>query len=293
MFIIENEVKAKKSARALEKFLAKQGVTVVHGHALNAIAAIAGHIDWNSFHASLAPVASVPVCSPSITDVDFHRLSEVHAFGSAYDIEVLDAYNAVLPWLGKWHSADNPYLGRNVKVLRLESQNEEVYGSESMTVEELLDFSWDRTMQHFVNSDKQQFIFRELTPYSFDEPVASSGAAASAVPTAFSILDVDFTQVTGLSRGEDSYWVDARAYAEALAWVPDWSNPANTNDADVPVLDLTYLDDSGFLTNVDLAADELLALSWNEKLHAFVNLTGVVYRFVVSQPVGPGLPRAA
>lgn len=91
MFIIENEVKAKRSARALEKFLSKQGITVVHGHALNAIAAMAGHIDWNSFHASLAPVASVPVCSPSITDVDFHRLSEVQAFGSAYDIEVLDA----------------------------------------------------------------------------------------------------------------------------------------------------------------------------------------------------------
>jgi hypothetical protein len=48
MLQINNAKTAKKSARSLEKFLAKAGIELSHGKALDALAVMAGFRDWNS-----------------------------------------------------------------------------------------------------------------------------------------------------------------------------------------------------------------------------------------------------
>lgn len=48
MLQINNAKTAKKSARALEKFMARSGVALGHGKALEAIAVLSGFKDWNS-----------------------------------------------------------------------------------------------------------------------------------------------------------------------------------------------------------------------------------------------------
>jgi hypothetical protein len=177
MFTIDTAAKAKKSARALEKALAKQGIKLVHGHALNAVAAMSGFEDWNGMQECLQ-----------------RQTPEVSA----------------------------PVFGK--------------------------------------------------------------------VPN---ILDLDFSQVSSLRRGEVSYLVDAQYYADRLAWVKNWDDPKNPNDPDIPVLRLTFDGGDGFIWNRSIQADELLSLKWEEKLNAFVSPDGVLYQFFTSQPVGPdNLPQS-
>jgi hypothetical protein len=57
MLKINNAKTAKKSARALEKFLAKSGVDLGHGKALDAIAVLSGFKDWNSMARATSPEA--------------------------------------------------------------------------------------------------------------------------------------------------------------------------------------------------------------------------------------------
>ena len=57
MLQINNAKTAKKSARALEKFLAKSGVDLGHGKALDAIAVLSGFKDWNSMARATNPEA--------------------------------------------------------------------------------------------------------------------------------------------------------------------------------------------------------------------------------------------
>jgi len=57
MLHINNAKTAKKSARALEKFLAKSGIELGHGKALDAIAVLSGFKDWNSMARATSPEA--------------------------------------------------------------------------------------------------------------------------------------------------------------------------------------------------------------------------------------------
>jgi hypothetical protein len=57
MFYVETSAKAKRSARALEKFLKSSGLNLQHGQALDAISRIAGFEDWNGLSASFSETA--------------------------------------------------------------------------------------------------------------------------------------------------------------------------------------------------------------------------------------------
>ena len=54
MMQINNTQTAKKTARALEKFLAKSGMDLSHGKALDALSVLAGYKDWNSLAYALS-----------------------------------------------------------------------------------------------------------------------------------------------------------------------------------------------------------------------------------------------
>lgn len=292
MFIIDTAAKAKKSARALEKSLAKQGIELAHGHALNVVAAQAGFTDWNAMHSQFQASAPSEPFRPTILDVDFNRVERVRVFNSEYEILDTEAFDTYKPWLSKWDSRDNPYRGQDPEILTLESLNDEVYGSETMTVKQLLDFKWNAAKECFVNSGGGHLTPLSTGPYLFSAAECPEEVETSfgATGPAFSILDVDFSQVTGLSRGESGYWADASQYPKALEWLKDWSNPANPHLPESPVLDLSYLDDDGFVAYEQIWADELLALTWNAPKGVFVSPEGVDYKFAVQVPVGPNSP---
>lgn len=292
MFIIDTAAKAKKSARALEKSLAKQGIELAHGHALNVVAALAGFADWNAMHSQFQASAPSEPFRPTIFDVDFNRVERVRVFNSEYEILDTEAFDTYKPWLSKWDSLDNPYRGQNPEILMLDTLNDEVYGSETMTVKALLDFKWDASKECFVNSGGGHLTPLSTGPYVFKvaESAEKVETAPRATTPAFSIFDVDFEQVTGFSKAGTGFWVDSRQYPLALAWLKDWSNPANPYDVDSPVLGLSYLNDDGFMAHDELSAEELLALTWDLEKGVFVDPNGLDYKFAVQVPVGPGSP---
>lgn len=292
MFIIDTAAKAKKSARALEKSLAKQGIDLAHGHALNVVATLAGFIDWNAMNSQFDPAKPSAALVPTILDVDFYKVERVRVYQAEYEVIETDDYDSYKPWLSKWDSLDNPYYGQNPKILLLMPLNDEVYGEATMTVKELLDFKWDASKACFVNSRGGYFTPLSTGPYLFLAPEDSEkvATAASATEKPFSILDVDVSQVTGLSRGGRGYWADASQYPKALEWLNDWNNPSNPHLPESPVLDLSYLDDNGFVAYEQIWADELLALTWNAPKGVFVSPEGVDYKFAVQVPVGPNSP---
>lgn len=295
MFEINNAAKAKKSARALEKFLEKHGLNLGHGNALNAVAALAGFEDWNGLQAQLK--AQPAEATPNIWDVDFSKVQVVNVFSGDYTIDDLDDLD-VLEWLHDWNNVENPLRARNPIALRLASQNEDSYGSVVLRAKELLSFKWDAKQQCFVSPEQGRMTLLELTPYRSKllakaNPIAAD-APASATNQVFTVRDIDFSKVTGLSRGAAGFWVDSQYYPEALSWLNDWSNPANHHDADVPVLELTYIDDEGFTAHQQVLADELLSLKWSAAKGLFVSPNGVEYKFKYQVPVGPDVvPKVA
>lgn len=294
MFTIDTAAKAKKSARALEKALAKRGIDLLRGHALNVLAAIAGFKDWNGLQSSLCRARLAQPISPQIWEVDFDKVQIVRVFGSDYVIEPLDSFDEAKEWLCEWENGDNPFQGRNPFILRLVSQNEESYGHQSLRAKELLSFIWNQEQQCFVSLEYGRMHFYQLVPYQFVPAVAEAGPSLVMAhglakdSSTFSILDVDFSRVTALSKGGEGFWVDAEHYSEALAWLDDWSNPENGYDPDVPVLELTHLDDHGFPAHTQLYADELLALKWSAPKGLFLSPEGVEYRFEYQNSVSPG-----
>lgn len=297
MFSINDAAKAKKSARALEKFLKKHGHGLGHGQALNAIAAMAGFEDWNGLQAQLKDAPAAELVTPNIWDVNFEKVNVVNVFGSHYAIDDLEDFDRVKDWLSNWDSAENPFGDKNPIALRLASQNEDAYGSAKLRVKELLSFKWDAEQQCFVSPEQGRMSLYELAPYQFKrgpaEPVnALPKVGEEKVKPMPTILDVDFSRVTGLKKGGEGFWVDSRYYAEALDWLTDWNNPTNENDPDVPVLELTYIDDHGFVAHTQILANELLALKWSPSTGAFVSPSGVEYAFTAEESVIPGtLPR--
>lgn len=298
MFAINDAAKAKKSARALEKFLKKHGHGLGHGQALNAVAAMAGFEDWNGMQAQLKDAPAAVAVIPNIWDVDFSKVNIVNVYGSDYAIDDLDDFHRVAEWLPDWTSAENPLRDKNPIALRLASQNEDAYGSVVLRVKDLLAFEWDTTQRCFVSAEQSRMSLYTLAPYEFTaeasktDPVTQASSGKKPVHAEPTILDVDFSRVTGMKKGGEGFWVDSSYYAEALDWLNDWNNPANENDPDVPVLELTYIDDHGFAAHTQILANELLALKWSPSLGAFVNPEGVEYAFTAEQSIIPGtLPR--
>lgn len=72
MLQINNAKSAKKSARALEKFLAKAGFELAHGKALDALAVLAGFRDWNS----LAHAASPEAVDAQLRDIELEHIAQ-------------------------------------------------------------------------------------------------------------------------------------------------------------------------------------------------------------------------
>lgn len=296
MFCIDTAAKAKKSARALEKSLAKQGIHLVHGHALNAVSAMAGFVDWNGYQESLGTVESAQRGAPRIQDIDFNRVTEVVAYGGRYKLDI-DYYGEAFNWFFHGETDEGVSFNGDTKVLRLESCNDDAYCSSSLTASQLNDFKWNDEQQCFVNSFEQRFAVYESRPYRFSNtPETEVVKEVVATPSAkqpggsaqeFPILDVDFAEVVGLYRGGDSFQVNSMQFPENLAWVINGCDPTDHYDEDVPVLGLTYFDDDGFAQHQTVSAFELLALKWNAQRNTFESPTGLSYRFVVEESVSP------
>lgn len=167
MFCIDNAAKAKKSARSLEKFFKKSGVKLAHGHALNAVASMAGFTDWNAMLESLnqAAPAPAPVKEPSIFDIDFQKVSTIRVWGSEYNFNIDPSRWEVLQSASQAERAT--LMEQDDVVIELESLNDEVYGDEELTVAELLDFKWNSARQCFTNSQGGDLELQVLKPYEF------------------------------------------------------------------------------------------------------------------------------
>lgn len=176
MFCIDNAAKAKKSARSLEKFFKKSGVALAHGHALNAVATMAGFTDWNAMLESLNQANAAPAPKePSILDIDFQKVSTIRVWGSEYNFDInsttWDAFR------NRSEAEPQVLLDEDEVILELQSLNDEVYGDEELTVSELLDFKWNSEHQCFTNSKGQDFEALILTVCDF----GATGPKAAAI----------------------------------------------------------------------------------------------------------------
>lgn len=89
MIQIESAKQAKKTARALEKYLATLGIELEHGNALNAIAVMAGNEDWNALAALVPAVPSDSTRESQPAEQSQHPLAAdaIRALLSAMDMQ--------------------------------------------------------------------------------------------------------------------------------------------------------------------------------------------------------------
>jgi hypothetical protein len=83
MLNINTQAQAKKTARALEKALERNGISLQHGKALDVLASLCGRQDWNSLTQALSPEGVDSVLN------DFEREHVADSAGDAYGNECM------------------------------------------------------------------------------------------------------------------------------------------------------------------------------------------------------------
>lgn len=86
MIRFETKEEVKKLARTLEKQLALKGHHLAHGEALDVLARMSGHRDWNALSAELGQ-EDVKEIVPRISSVDFTQVTAVVRDGTWYKLD--------------------------------------------------------------------------------------------------------------------------------------------------------------------------------------------------------------
>jgi len=268
MLQIKNAKFAKKSARALEKFLAKSGVDLGHGKALEAIAILSGFKDWNS----MARATSKEALDAQLDDFELRHIEynqdddygQEHAtvahtgFELRYSAEgeVVDYIRVCDPLgreIGYWASdewAEDPQVVMTAILCAVTRDRPELRGH-SMALE------------HLQHSEKSADIVDEVR-----------------------IQDVPFESVSNMLLNGAPYAI--RYYnSEMLAKLSESAEDEDEeDDCHHTVLEVGRFED-GLEWEESVSLGTLRALTWHAEQECFTSPTGDQYEFFVEQKFSP------
>lgn len=259
---IHTPAQAKKTARALEKALARKGVTLAHGAALETLATMAGFEDWNAFTASMSEEAVNALLN------DFELSHYEHTGDEDYGQEV--ALVAHTGFQLRYSATDEECdyvrvcdpLGRELMYW-----NQDEWRDDPAVVMGAILGALVRGEPEVVKRRKSRM----------KQP---SKAASARIP---SIRDLNFDAVHAVIFGGSCYNLEWRE-EDALAWLGRKADEDYEDWEYAPALRL-HREEDGLVWNEELTVGQLDDLTWNAGKRCFVDSHGVTYQFFLSMSV--------
>ncbi len=179
----------KKSARALQRFLAEQGLTLSLGRSLDALAVLQGHTDWNSLSAAARKAADTPAAprAPSIRDVPLELVSNLVLGGQPFNVRWRE--DALIARWRRGELAQDDAEG--TEALQLGREEDGLVWDEQVTFDALDALVWSAKHKAFLGPDGETWRFFVESEFGVDTLPESARAvlkaaapAAPAAPTA-------------------------------------------------------------------------------------------------------------
>ncbi len=260
MLHIHSLASAKKTARTLEKALTKAGVSLQHGKALDLLAAMCGHLDWNSFTTSMTPQA----LNQQLFDFELAHLQD--SVDDTYGSECM-----VVAQTGfQLRYAADTKMCEYVRVC-------DPLGRELMYWDSA---EWAQDPQLVMGAVLGALVRGNAAPAprktDAESPSKSSAlAASSALPV---VTDIDFMKTHAVIFADRCHHIVWRQES-VLALLAEPTSAEFAENQDMPALDLQY-EDEGRLYADTLTLADLAGLVWNPKEQSFFNALGHEYRFI-------------
>ncbi len=259
---IHTPAQAKKTARALEKALARKGLTLAHGAALETLAAMAGFEDWNAFSASMSEDAVNALLN------DFELSHYEHTGDEDYGQEV----------------ALVAHTGFQLRYSATDEECDYVRVCDPLG-RELMYWHQDEW-----RDDPAVVMGAILGALVRGAPELVKKRKLRAKPTSKAVLaraprigDLNFDAVHAVIFGGDCYNLEWREY-DALAWLGRKSEADYEDWEDAPALRL-HREEDGLVWDEELTVGQLDALSWDAAKRCFVAPDGDTYQFFLSMSV--------
>lgn len=259
MLKIHTLTAAKKTARALEKALADSSIGLAHGKALDVVARLCGHPDWNVMASSL---------SEDRIDAQLHDFERAHiqgaqdcAYGPELELVTESGFMLRYPAALDYVRVCDP-LGREVAYW--------------------VDDEW-----HEDPSDVLGALLGALVRQH--KPVAARAASTPVPPSVApaGVEDLPFNEVSNVLVNDAPYSVYYRD-AEVLSHLASPADAEGAPDEDTPAITLACYDDDGFsVESFALTLEKLRSLRWDESLEAFRDPAGNTYAFYVEKRYSP------
>lgn len=261
MLNINDLAQAKKTARALEKALERNGIALQHGKALDVLAALCGRGDWNALSQALSPQGVDAQLS------EFEREHAASCEGLDYGKEAMLVahtgfqlrYSAETE-LCEYVRVCDP-LGREI-----------VYWNSD---------EWAEDPQLVMGALLGALVRGKPMPVELAKRKAATAKAATPAPASLrmpTIQDVPFcdigSAVVNGSGGYRAMWHDENL----VDMLQDPSDPDFEDNADETALYLEKEDEGRVLT-VELTLAKLAALQWDPVRQLFVDPKGKTYEF--------------
>lgn len=256
MLHINTLAQAKKTARALEKALTSAGITLQHGKALDALAAMCGQGDWNSFKASL----SVESLDKKLFDFELSHIegTDGDEYGQESSLVAHTGFSlrySATDELCDYVRVCDP-LGREL-----------MYWTSS---------EWAEDSECVMGAILGALVRGKPVNLPRPQKVTKRSPA---------IQDIDFSRLTCIIRGGQRLAVEV-VENQALSYLANPSLVVDRNRdivGNLEVLQVCTRDRDGFESMETVYAEELLDLTWSDEQKAFFNKAGERYDFYFEQ----------
>ncbi len=172
----------KKSARALQRFLAAQGLTLSLGRSLDALAVLQGHADWNSLSAAARKAATAPAArTPRIRDVPLEYVSNLVLGGQPFSVRWRE--DALI---ARWRQGElSQEDAEGTEALQLGREEDGLVWDEQVTFDTLDTLLWSTEHKAFVGPEGETWRFFVESEFGVDRPPeAAKAVVQDATPLA-------------------------------------------------------------------------------------------------------------
>jgi hypothetical protein len=265
MLNINTPAQAKKSARALEKALERNGISLQHGKALDVLAALCGRQDWNALSQSLSPEGVNAMLSE-------HELQ--HAADAAGDAFGTEAMLVAHTGFQLRYSAETELcdyvrvcdpLGREI-----------VYWTSSEWAEDP-----QLVMGAMLGALVRSQPLEVLKGASATPAPATVAAKARRMPT---IQDVCFTDVSAVCIDGGSGYRMNYVEDQVVGLLDEVGSEEFQEQKDENAIFMER-DDDGQIFEEELTLEQLASLKWDPKKKMFVAPDGTTYEFYFPVPM--------
>lgn len=264
MLNINTQAQARKSARALERALERNGISLQHGKALDVLAALCGREDWNALSQALSPTG---------VDAILDEHERQHAAAAAGDEFGQESMLVAHTGFQLRYSAETEMcdyvrvcdpLGREI-----------VYWTSA---------EWAEDPQVVMGAMLGALVRSQPVEVLKNAPAAPAPAAVKAARRMPTIQDVCFCDVSAVCiNGSSGYRMN---YVEdQVVGLLDEVGSAEFNEKKAENAIFMEREDDGLVFEEQLTLEQLASLTWNPQKEMFVAPDGTTYEFYFPVPM--------